>query len=208
MPSMNELGGGEGVNQILSRRFEIQGAPAPMMASELFPMVVLEDDRPEWKYLANEKYAVGYLSEAAAVGNYSIVQLDNPASSGAILVVEQIELYNSSSAVQVYAISLQSGSLLSRLAAQTYQGMPRDSRFAWDQSSRSVGLMRSGISASLLQEDVMRIACPPSTQYSIKVPWVLGPDTVLSVAHATTNTAASVGFYWRERAATRAELRT
>ena len=62
------------------------------MASEIFPMVVLENDRPEWAFLCGNKIASGRNTDGAVAAQFSHVGLHNPAGSGIMAVCEQITI--------------------------------------------------------------------------------------------------------------------
>lgn len=78
--------------QALHKLLEMsEGAPTPTLAPELFAMLGLEVDRPEWEFLKGGKLCTGYGVEAGAAGVLSIVAMVNPSGSNTLAVIDRIE---------------------------------------------------------------------------------------------------------------------
>ena len=89
---INEIQVGR-LNGLLHKLLDMkEGAPSPTLASDVFPNIVLESDRPEWKFLAGERLGAGYRYDAAVAGQYSHAGLYNPAGSNVLVIVEQMQL--------------------------------------------------------------------------------------------------------------------
>lgn len=87
---MNEVQVGR-FSSLLHKALEMgEGSPTPTLAPELFAMLALEVDRPEWAWLKAEKLCMGYDSEAAGVGARSMIGLRNPTGSGVLAVIKEI----------------------------------------------------------------------------------------------------------------------
>lgn len=90
MAQFNEIDEG-GLNSILVRRLGMQtGSPAPTIAPELMPMLALENDRPEWGWPKGEMLCSGVFTTGTVVGQYAIVNIVNPTSSGVIGVIRHV----------------------------------------------------------------------------------------------------------------------
>jgi len=88
-----------GVNDIGQDRFQsrltkelrISGTmPAPVLAPEIVPVLVVEGERPELLYLQRERRMSCTLSLGPVVGEHYYFQLWNPAGRNGIIVVEEI----------------------------------------------------------------------------------------------------------------------
>lgn len=88
--AQNELQGGAGVNLVLSKRFKIGEAPAPFMASEIFPTFVVENDRPEFHFLGGSRLWGISGTDLAVAAQFSAVGVQNPLNSGLISVVKEV----------------------------------------------------------------------------------------------------------------------
>ena len=196
--SQNELEDGAGLNQILSRAFGVQGAAAPFMASEVFPVLVMGNDRPEWQFLSGDRLASGFHSDAAIAAQRSHVGINNPAGSGAICVVESIIVSGISATV---AIAIGKGAVIDSAAGQKFF---RDTRLPIATGGPTCDLydttQAGALGATVLTLEVGAVAL------EVKGPWILAPDGFLLVRGGTA-VAVSANFIWREYAAANGELR-
>ena len=91
----NEMTSAGPLNQILQKRYGIKGqAPALFMASEFFPMLSIENDRPEWGFLKGERWGGCDISDAAVGGQFSHAGISNPSGSGVLAVCRYIWPYS------------------------------------------------------------------------------------------------------------------
>lgn len=198
----NEMTDGSDLNQVLTRRFGIQGAPSPNMASEFFPNIVLEAERPEWGFLSGERhYSINGADAAGGVGVYSHLHLFNPSGSGIIAVIEKVIMRalttqdvliygwcntNANDGAS-YARSLDSREVTRRSACQmgTFTGVASVNRILGEWS-------------------------PPLADDSLPMCQgiVLGPGSEFIVRPTTDNIGLQGMIQWRERAATQGELRS
>ena len=88
----NEMVGGDRINLLLSKRFKIQGPPAPVMASEMFPVTVTENDRPEFHFLAQSHLWGATATDLGVVAQRSNSGVQNPVDSGVLVVVKRVWL--------------------------------------------------------------------------------------------------------------------
>ena len=120
----NEIQGGR-LNSILHKLLNMaEGSPSPTLATDVFPMLALEVDRPEWHFLGGERlgWARWYLGGTAA--QYSHVGLRNPAGSGVLLVVDRIVV--SVAAGNPVQLGLRTVAAVDVVSS----GLSRDTRFA------------------------------------------------------------------------------
>lgn len=86
MPSLNTIQITR-YSEILRLLLGIEGgSPAREIATELFPNLTLENDRPEWGVLGDTRFAFGRAAATNVVGPISI-QVSNLPESGQLLVV-------------------------------------------------------------------------------------------------------------------------
>jgi len=176
-------------NRLLTKLLQGKGGePIEAMAPELQPCIILENDRPEHKFLAEHTPFMGggFLAQLAA--NFSDISLNVPNGSGIVVVVEYV------------LINLSTGgdALMQIIPAQGggVQVGPRDSR---------LGIARRLIPTVLQQQQVAaQLGSPPVSfrQFSgqvVKLDVVLQPNTALLVETSAVNLALDVGFvgYYR-----------
>lgn len=132
MAGPNEIMRG-GLNAVLHKTLSMkEGAPAAILGAEVIPILVLENDRPEWAFLANEFLAGGFAERTAPGLGRSRYQLRNPAGSGAIAVIESLLLTTAgpgaTSTLQVHTYI--AGNLTQGLLANQAFLFPADTRAA------------------------------------------------------------------------------
>jgi hypothetical protein len=85
---LNDIGQDRFQNR-LTRELRIKGnQPAPVLAPEIQPVIVVEGERPELLYLQDERRYSASLSHAAVAAEYFYAILVNPAGSGMLAVWE------------------------------------------------------------------------------------------------------------------------
>lgn len=91
MALFNEIQVGR-FNAILHKLLDIkEGAPSPQLSGDISPTIVLEHERPEWKFLGGERNCRGGLWRAAGgAGTYNKQGLFNPVGSGVIAVCRTV----------------------------------------------------------------------------------------------------------------------
>jgi hypothetical protein len=186
---------------------------------QVFPVVVLEDDRPEHKFAAGERLAWGqYLLAAAGAGIVGYVGLQNPAGSGVILVVTRAQAFpdSASGSIRRYYHGL------ARAAVVTLQftEQPRDTRW---QPSGAFGTAAPNIAGQIISARSDTIATLPfatgelvsafssvATQSAafvapLEEPVILAPGDQLFLwgsdgnGGTVPNVRMQASFYWRER---------
>jgi len=198
----NEMTEGAALNQALSKRFGVQGAAAPNIASELFPMVPMEGPTapPEYGFLRNELAYQSFLALAATVAVKSHVGLDNGSGSGILAVVDRIELINLDSNPQAFLIGQDIGTVTKDT---TSRGYPRDRRAG---ASNTSGLISWTRAATSIHAYELYYPVTANGRVIVEGPWIMGPGSILWASSAADNQDCYAAFFWRERAVTEGEL--
>lgn len=175
-----------------------EGAPSPTLATDIFPTICLEHDRPEWLYLAGASRHQGYTSITGVAAQYSSICLYNPAGSAALIVVEGVHIYPSAAvAVREYPMVGYAAALAGWTAVGTRGAT--DLRLGYGQG---VGRIYRVTEVALpLQNAFSQIMGPAVSNQNLVLehPWVLGPDTGYRITCPTVNTTLTVSFRWRQR---------
>jgi hypothetical protein len=81
-----------GLNDILRRSLTIKGdlPPSPVVGAEIVPVLTLENDRPEYAFLAGERLCHAHLDNIAVAAQFSKTAFENPQGSGLLAVMEGI----------------------------------------------------------------------------------------------------------------------
>lgn len=192
------------LNDINSPRFNailhkllgiVDDAPSPKLATEIFPVLSLEADRPEWAFLGNERLMAARGDAVAVAGNYAYVSLNNPSDSGVIVTVERVMVACSTGLTYEGVLGLGPAQ-----AQNLTHSTPRDSRYQTPTGTFGVGaaVLRQDSQATVVNGPAFRI--PNNATLEIDAPWVLAPGFALLWQHGTVATAIErVSFVWRER---------
>lgn len=192
MAIFNEMQDKGQLTQILQRRLNITGAaPTPSVAPELFPVLVYENDRPEWGFLKGEFPYSGSLNVAApAAGFHAAIGLENPGSSDVLCVVKS---FGVSQVCRVAIVSAQAGFVSGS------QGRRRDSRSPLN--GRGFRNNYSIPTASLPTAQQIVFA-----NQEFKTSYIIAPGSYLIIACEAAATALSSFIAWTERPAMPGEL--
>jgi hypothetical protein len=200
---LNEIQIGR-LNGLLHKLLDMkEGAPAPTLATDVFPMLVLESDRPEWLFLSGQRMCGALRQTAATVGQYSHAGLWNPAGSGVLAVVREITIWPV--AVDLY-FALEKGSAKKDTAGV---GVILDTR-GWPDSTHYqstvypysyTNAVATGFSFAFIR------TLASGVPMQLTHPIVLGPGTNLLVRPSAANTAINVNFKWMERPLAPSETR-
>lgn len=206
-------------SDLLKQLAVLKGLDHVELLAELRACLVLENDRPEHKYLAGEALACGqYLFAAPGVGVISYVGLRNPSGSGKILIVEEalaIVADQSANYGRVYLMLARGGTMTARSTEQ-----PRDTRIqpsgAFGTAAPGiVGQMVSAVNtdigvvpfaiAELLTVNSLAATSFAANQARSTQPFVLAPNDSLlfsvsdGIGGNETNLQLQVSMFWRER---------
>lgn len=208
---MSEIREGS-LGEILRRRLLISGQDQPPsdLSNEIAPVIVLESDRPEWKYLSGEHLAMGVASITAIAAEFQQIQLFNPANSGVIGVLQHINCGVDASQATSPGIRYFDGAL----GVAVNEVVTRDRR--WDGPAGgtfrrpmlqlrtlSSGTQFGTIFAFLdLAGYVGEVNVEFSTYYVWNEPIILNPNTGLTISPAIVNRTIFASMTWRERSMT------
>ena len=84
-------------SDLLRKLTELQGALRIDLLEELRPVLVLENDRPEWFFLRKERIASGTASTTSGAGTLAECGIFNPPTSGLVVVVTGMQVMTSAS---------------------------------------------------------------------------------------------------------------
>lgn len=203
MAEFNEILEGS-LNQVLSRRLAMQGnAPAPALMPEVAPVLVLENDRPEWSFLKREAWAWGIGNAPANAGLRSGVKLTNPTGSGAIIVLKRSLVWCQAVCQfrRVPGVGAAPGPNVGTSA-------PEDLRYP----SPAPGINTVGhvswehLPAPLAETIQVLDVQGPTVNYVVDHNVVLPPGSTVSWWGAANNFQVVVSFQWYERRALPGEL--
>lgn len=195
MAVFNEIDEG-GLNGILTRRLGMPGgSPAPSLAPEIMPQLVLENDRPEWGWPKGEMLVSGNFYQSAVALQLSFVEFINPATSNTIATIRNVTNIGATSfAITRAAFSTAAG------VTVLYGGVA-DLRYTF--RSHSI-LVRTGSAAAVSNQGIfygMTSTAPPFTGSII-----LPPGSLVRCVGIAANTTIDFNLTWYERQAQAGEL--
>ena len=184
-------------NSILHKLLDMkEGAPAPTLAPDIFAMMALEVDRPEWKFLAGERLSSGSRSIAAGgAGTYGNLVLWNPSGSGVIAILSQV--HNLTNAERVFSVAATATDVSGTYTAVSYRGL-RDSRWGVLANAKPTCLLYSLATASPTSTNVLT-QIRLSAARTFESDWVIAPGTGLSFIDLVANESFNLSLTWRER---------
>lgn len=193
-------------NRILQKLLSMKGgAPAPQLSGDLSAGITLEEDRPEWAYLAGDFLAAAPAVKAADAANLSAIGITLAANSGVLAWLEGFLVNNENAALTTFNLGW-GGPAMGTL----FRAYPRDIRWLTPSTKRSACQVGSAVEAatSLLLMD--RVTLPAGGSIYIPASRILTPATSgtnqFAIETDLVNKICSVTFYWRERALEESEL--
>jgi len=204
---LNEVGQ-DRFSRRLTRELDIPGdQPAPVLAPEIQPVIVLEGERAENLWLAREYRYGASLALAAVVNEYAYFALHNPAGSNTILTVEQIALSQSGTA-SYWDVGQALPTIIATLAGRTYSSLDlRRPQTPTGQPGLGVMLAGTDPNAGFVVNIIGRIRTgDPDFRVVENLGYVIPPGELFGVWCGTKNLQTYGYFWWRERAAMDGEL--
>lgn len=188
-------------SDLLARLLSIEEKnPAGEIATEIFPVLALEVDRPEWYVLGGTLPAFGRTTRTNG-GGFVMIMLRNPVDSGRIIVCT--DLY-----AQGPAAALGTGcELVIGISSSTPSGT-QGTAFISDTraepgttSARPVGQVwgHDGGSVQAIKERQAFSATDIITRQTYKGPYVISPGFSVAIELTLAATALEGGFTWYER---------
>lgn len=190
--------------QVAARRLQMQ-TPTPFstVAPELMPVLDLER-RPEYWRLQGGVLAWGMQDVAADVATVSQVQLKNPASSGVLLVCEQIIVVHAGAAA-TYQVGVRRADLATNNGNRSHRDL-RAANLTSGGQGGVVGQVRSA-QAALANDGFVAFLRAAADQTLIwQTDVVIPPGWGVVVHGAAVNQSIIAGFTWRERPVSQSEL--
>lgn len=198
MPLPNEIQTGR-YNAILHKLLGItEGAPAPSLAPDLFAMLALEVDRPEWRFLAGQRLCSGgkYLA-AGGAGNFNSFVLWNPAGSGILAVVT--DLANAFNSARVFTLRANATEPSGAGYGSTaYRGL-RDFRYTPSATAKPTCLLYSMATAAPVGINVLTQLNLTAGGVIQNLGIVIPPATGLSFEDSVANQEDRIALAWYER---------
>lgn len=187
----------------LLRRFLSQAGQESVsgeLSPEISPVMVLDSVRPDWAYLRGERMCGGSVGSAPAAALNSTVRLVNPAGSGMLLTICDLQWWNNAIDNDI-VIRVDPTTVTGEISSN--QGQVLDTR--WNQ--RPQALIAVNNTLTIAAAGGSRIGQPlPGTINSTNLsggswthPIVLSPDHSVIVMNTTVNVRIDVGFVWMER---------
>jgi len=206
MASFNEIQVGR-LNAVLHKLLDMkEGAPAPQLAGDVVPSIILENDRPEFHFLGNSRLCGGGLYRAGQAGFYNKVALSNPAGSGVLCIVERFDVFASTNG-QIDMMGVDAVSLVG-----SQNGYLFDTRYggnAWSLSTFptcQITFEETAFAGYGVNVQVYRNTA--NTTMTIDKPnIILGPGTGIMLENQIVANAMGVNLWWRERALEPSETR-
>jgi hypothetical protein len=175
------------------------GAAAPAVAPEVFPVLTLENDRPEWGWLKDEALRSRAVDVGGAAGVNSMVQIYLPSTAQSLCVVEEIHARSTASVNVVHLVGIGGGTV----GWSAITNGTRDFRSFSPQSDAALLETRQG---ALPTFHAVLAQLATSAQPSFRNPIVISPGQALCMYALAVNTALSINLSWRTRPALPGEL--
>lgn len=196
MAVFNEIDEG-GLNAVLTRRLGMPGgSPAPSLAPEIMPQLVLESDRPEWGWLKGEMRCSGYFYAGAVAGQYAYIQFYNPPSSQSIITIDYVENIDANDIL----VQRSAASILA--AGSTLYGGVNDLRFRF----RTMQLQTTTVNSAVFPASQGTFCSLSSILHPFNGAIVLPPDSLAIITAADVNHNIACNVRWYERIAQSGEL--
>lgn len=209
MASFNEIQTGR-LNSILHKLLDMkEGAPAPSLGSDIVPMLALEVDRPEWKFLGNEKLCIAPFLPAAVASNIGQGSIFNPDGSNVLCIIEDWVWTVQSTSTFTVEVRVDTSEITGTLRS----GQLRDGRWGAPNTVFPTCRVRDNATGSTVGGFLLAnyrgtgsqlLARPP-----LAVPFVLTPGNAYTVGgvQGVANSNVFGYFLWRERAFEPSETR-
>jgi len=180
-------------NAVLHKLFSMkEGAPAPQLEGSLQAAIILENDRPEYKFLGNEFLMAGSRQQGNVAAQVSVGQLFNPAGSGVLCVLEEFSWDFSGTT------TLLAGIVTTALVTVGTKAF-RDSRQAIIAGQGACQVFGSNSVATGLITPQLRIRGVADVAQTVRIPFVLSPGNGFQIESTGSNVIMRYYFAWRER---------
>lgn len=197
---MNQIQGGKW-DEFMRRLFPVKDRSiAPVMGSELNPMVMVQEWEPELYALRGERlYAATEIASAGGAATFNLMQIDNPTGSGTIVIIEGFSMVDTSG-VRSFQTFVTPPVAIAGLG----DPVARDSRFDTRRPTGIVGLNAGALVTVTRRTGTYLVGT--SDSLLITTPHVITPGFAFVIQDGTQNQADRITVWWRERGADTSEL--
>lgn len=204
---MAEIQGGRWDN-FLRRLFDLkEGTIAPGVMPEVAPHVDVDPNKPEYEYLRGIGLRGAEISAGAVAGEYSYVQLVNPAGNTQLMCIDHIWIAGQSGATDRFSIRY-SGSTLGNLNASIYSRDPRHYPGSGGMANNVDGIeCRIGSAVALQGAGLLTFSLLADTAVDFPFHHVLWPDDLsrFTIWCETVNRAVYATLHYHTRPITQSE---
>lgn len=189
----------------LTKELKIKGSmPAPVLAPEIVPVLLVEGERPENLHIQREHRFAVSLTLGAVAGEYMYFQVWNPAGRDGLIVIEEVALSKPAAIIQ-FDWGVADVAVKASLGARDTYSL--DTRLPGPNPGRGVGEALVGTDAGMGFLDVCGRCHAPSNDMGVVRPnMVLSPGYGFGIQNLWVNEAVAGWCMWRERQATDGEL--
>jgi len=204
---MNGINDG-GINQFLQRRLNVTDTPAPAstLAPEVMPVIEVQPPSQEDHFLRGTRICGQGMNQAAVAANYSVVILENPANSRAIVLLDWILLNTSATDGFVDCYLENSANSIPGIGAVGTGVL--DGRWGLG-TNRSFAIFRAGldpVAPAISWITFARLRWNGGNPYEVRLPITLSPGRVAMFRTDGVNQRLSMSLVWRERPGQPSEL--
>lgn len=203
-------------NRIVTARFQRRlaeelnidaPAPVPVLAPEIVPVMVVENERRELQHLMQEHRFGCTLTIANVAAEYVYFFLQNPADSGSLVIVESFGIgcaanqtfdFGEGNSTFVASLSGRNADCLDQRIAQNALGRPCVANPLVGTDPNTGGVV------NLIGRG--RAAANAATSRFCDLDYILAPGNIFGIFITTVNVGIDGYCWWRERVATNGEL--
>lgn len=186
-------------NGILAKLFGMkERAPSPVVAAEIIPTIVLESDRPEFKFIGGERLGMAGGPLTSAVGELSSLTIFNSPGSGVLVVLEKHITSSTSSQRIVMGLVTTAPAAIGADFASRHRDFRQSTVIG-----PSVGIVArvydSRSAVSLVAAPGYFSHCPAGNLVQLDTDIILPPGTGIVSEATVANANFNCGWRWRER---------
>lgn len=182
-----------------------EGAPAAQLSGDIVPGLILENDRPEWKFLSGERLCHGGMQAADIAAALAKVGLFNPAGSGVLGVVTGGH-FSAGSASRVSLYTTNRGNSLASKSSGSIMDGRANTGFDLGGPFPTIQLDSESV-AGFVGRAIDQFNVLAATVVWVPMQFVLPPDCGIHFANTASNQTLCAGFNWTERSIESSEER-
>lgn len=172
---------------------------APDLSPEISATLVLENDRPEWAFLSNQRLIAAAPGVAALAGNFSGIRVRNPPTSSVLAIIEAMECFSSTAAV-LLNVNVGIGAGTTDRATTNQAAFARDSRTS-TAATQTSALVVSVDNTLQIGNGIEQLQANAANQMlqAVNLPIVLAPGSFYDFATNAFALSLFANLRWRER---------